>query len=124
MAAKYLLDSTVLIDHLNGIPQATEWLAHLKDDEGVISVITRAEVLAKAGDQWDEVRGFLTEYDCLSLGPDEADIAAGLCNTYKIKLPDAFQAALAQNENLTLVSRDQADFTKLPDLNFKIPYKI
>ncbi len=124
MTAKYLLDSTVMIDSLNGVTQAKDWLSRLGDDEGVISVITRAEVLSKAGDQWDAVREFLNEYNCLTIGIDDADIAAGLRNTYKIKLPDAFQAALAQNNDLTLVSRDQTDFTKLPDLNFKIPYKI
>ncbi len=124
MTAKYLLDSTVMIDSLNGVVQAKDWLSKLGDDEGVISVITRAEVLSKAGDEWDAVREFLNEYNCLTIGMDDADIAAGLRNTYKIKLPDAFQAALAQNNDLTLVSRDQTDFKKLPDLNFKIPYKI
>lgn len=122
--AKYLLDSTVMIDSLNGVAQAKDWLSKLGDEEGVISVITRAEVLSKAGDQWDEVREFLAEFNCLTIGMDDADIAAGLRNTYKIKLPDAFQAALAQNKDLTLVSRDETDFKKLPDLNFKIPYKI
>lgn len=124
MTAKYLLDSTVMIDSLNGVTQAKDWLSKLGDDEGVISVITRAEVLSKAGDQWDAVQEFLNEYNCLTIGIDDADIAAGLRNTYKIKLPDAFQAALAQNKDLTLVSRDETDFKKLPDLNFKIPYKI
>ncbi len=124
MTAKYLLDSTVMIDTLNGVVQAKDWLSKLGDDEGVISVITRAEVLSKAGDEWDAVREFLNEYNCLTIGMDDADVAAGLRNTYKIKLPDAFQAALAQNKELTLVSRDEADFKKLPDLSFKIPYKI
>ena len=124
MPAKYLLDSTVLIDHLNGISKATEWLSKLGTDEGVISIITRAEVLVRAGDKWEEVAVFLDEYNCLPIGPDEADIAAGLRNRHHIKLPDAFQAAVAQNEELTLVTRDTTDFKKIPDLEVKIPYQL
>ena len=124
MPAKYLLDSTLLIDHLNGIRQATDWLSKLDDDEGLISVITRAEVLVKASDQWEAVSAFLDQYVCLPIGPDEADIAAGLRNRFHIKLPDAFQAAVAQNEELVFVTRDITDFKKIPDLEVKIPYTL
>ncbi len=124
MPAKFLLDSTILIDHLNGIRQATEWLSKLEEGEGCISVITRAEVLVKASDKWEEVSALLDEYDCLPIGPDEADIAAGLRNRHHIKLPDAFQAALAQNEEIVLVTRDATDFKKIPDLEVKIPYHL
>ena len=124
MTAKYLLDSTILIDHLNGISQATEWLSKLENNEGAISVITRAEVLVRAGDKWEELTAFLDEYNCLPISPDEADIAAGLRNRYRIKLPDAFQAALAQNKEVVLVTRDTTDFKKIPDLEVKIPYHL
>lgn len=124
MPAKYLLDSTVLIDHLNGLKPATQWLSGLRQDDALISVITRAEVLTKAGEKWDEVSAFLDEYDCLSIGPDEADLAAGMRNRYRLKLPDAFQAVLAQSEELSLVTRDAADFKKIDDLRVLIPYKI
>lgn len=45
MKPAYLLDSTVLIDHLRGIEEATNWIRTLRDGEAVISVITLAEVL-------------------------------------------------------------------------------
>jgi predicted nucleic acid-binding protein len=122
--AKYLLDSTILIDHLNGLKPATQWLSGLKQDEAMISVITRAEVLTKAGDKWEEVAALLDEYDCLSIGPDEADLAAGARNRYRLKLPDAFQAVLAQNEELSFVTRDAGDFKRVDDLRVLIPYKI
>ena len=121
---KFLLDSTILIDHLNGIGRATEWLSKLHPDEALITVITRAEVLVKAGDKWEQVAAFLDEYDCLSIGPDEADLAAGLRNRYHIKLPDAFQAVLAQSQDLTLVTRDATDFKNIENLEVKIPYHI
>ena len=124
MPAKYLLDSTILIDHLNGISQATEWLSKLENDEAVISVITRAEVLVKAAEKWEEISAFLEEYNCLPIGPDEADKAASYRNRYRIKLPDAFQAALAHNQELILVTRDAGDFKKIEDLETKIPYQV
>ena len=46
MKPVYLLDSAILIDHLRGIPDATKWLQRLHEGEAVISVITRAEVMA------------------------------------------------------------------------------
>lgn len=124
MSAKYLLDSTILIDHLNGIRQATDWLASLKPNEAMISVITRAEVLSKAGDQWEEISYMLDQYGCLPIGPDEADLAAGLRWKYSIKLPDAFQATLAKNEELIFITRDTVDFKKIDDLKIKIPYQL
>jgi hypothetical protein len=122
--ARFLLDSTILIDHLNGIKKATDWLAALSPDEATISVITRAEVLVKAGDEWEKVAAFLDDYSCLAIGPDEADMAAGIRNHYHIKLPDAFQAAIAKIQKITLVTRDTTDFKKIEDLEVKIPYQV
>lgn len=122
MSAKFLLDSTILIDHLNGIKKATDWLAALRPDEATISVITRAEVLVKAGEEWEKVSALLDDYRCLSIGLDEADMAAGIRNHYRIKLPDAFQAALAKIQELILVTRDTTDFKKIEGLEVNIPY--
>ncbi len=122
MSAKFLLDSTILIDHLNGISAATTWLSKLEPDEALVSVITRAEVLVRANEKWEEVNAFLDDYNCLAIGIDDADMAAGLRNKYHVKLPDAFQAALALREALTLVTRDVHGFEKISDLEVKIPY--
>ncbi|MFW5802853.1 MAG: hypothetical protein ACOCWJ_02950 [Verrucomicrobiota bacterium] len=48
MNPKYLIDTVILIDQLNGIPAATEWLRNRKPGEAVTSLITRAEVLVGA----------------------------------------------------------------------------
>jgi predicted nucleic acid-binding protein len=124
MSSKYLLDSTVVIDHLNGIEAATRWFASISPEETKISSVTRAEVLSKAAENWEAIQAFLDEFSCLPVTVDEADLAAVLRNKHRIKLPDAFQAALAMNEDLTLITRDESDFKKIPDLNFKIPYKV
>ncbi len=41
-----LLDSVILIDHLNGINQATRFILELDPAQTAISVITRTEILA------------------------------------------------------------------------------
>ena len=43
---KRLLDSVILIDHLNGIDKATRFILKLQPEQTAISVITRAEILA------------------------------------------------------------------------------
>jgi hypothetical protein len=39
-------------------------------------------------------------------------------------LPDAFEAILAQNEEVSLVTRYAADFKKVPDLQVVVPYHL
>lgn len=41
----FVVDTTILIDHLRGRPEAREWLLNHQTDGLTISVIARAEVL-------------------------------------------------------------------------------
>lgn len=122
MKAKFLIDSVILIGHLNGISKATNWLS--KNKNSYISVITRAEILSGADD--DEIHSIKTLLDsfvCLSIDSHSADKAAELRKRYGLKLPDAFQAALSILNNVTLVTRDRKDFKK--EMAFvKVPYKL
>jgi predicted nucleic acid-binding protein len=104
-----LLDSVILIDHLNGIRAATNYLA--TQEGGAVSVITRAEVLAGvvSGGQ-DAVTRLLDSYPTLSLDREAADQAAELRRKYRWRLPDAFQAALAAIHGLKLATRNTRDF--------------
>jgi hypothetical protein len=125
VTARYLLDTVVLVDHLNGVKAATAWLSTLEPDEAAISVVTRAEVLAGAEtDETDAVEMLLRRYRCLCLGSAEADTAAELRKAHRWKLPDAFQAALARLHNLKLVTRNTRDF---PPEHFDfvlVPYRV
>jgi hypothetical protein len=125
MKAIYLLDSAVLIDHLRGISPATDWLSGLKEAEAVISVITRAEVLA-GGSSGEEIVAFelCEQFACLPLTKETADHAAGLRRANGWKLPDAFQAALAIDHGLRLVTRNSRDFSEKKHAFALIPYKL
>jgi predicted nucleic acid-binding protein len=121
----YLLDSTVLIDHLRGIEEATKWLRRLRDGEAVISVITRAEVLC-GGTEEESLAAYelCEQFECLPLTKDVATRAAELRRKNGWKLPDAFQAAMAIRSSLKLVTRDERDFDVKKHPFILIPYRL
>ena len=104
-----LLDSVILIDHLNGISAATRYLESVT--EANISVITRAEVLAGITlTGLPDVKEWLDRYPTLAIDRQTADLAAELRRENRWKLPDAFQAALATQHGLKLATRNTKDF--------------
>ena len=122
---RLLLDSVIVIDHLNGIPAAGDYLrAHA--EEASISVITRAEVLAGFASEEEAApaAALLDRFPLLAIDGPIADTAARLRREVRWKLPDAFQAALAQRHGLTLVTRNTRDF--LPDRHrfVQVPYQV
>lgn len=122
---KLLLDSVILIDHFNGIPAATEYLESTGWN-AAISVITRAEVLTGFDDDAALAAGraLLDFYHTLIIDQPVADLAAALRKSKRWKLPDAFQAALAQHHGLRLVTRNTKDFS--PEIHdfVLVPYTL
>jgi len=120
-----LIDSAILVDHLRGIPQSSVWLRSLGEGEGVISVITRAEVLS-GGTEAESAAAFdLCElFPCLPLTRETADLAAKLRRSHRWRLPDAFQAALAMIHGLRLATRNSRDFNPKAHPFALIPYRI
>ena len=120
----YLLDSVILIDHFNGQPAATQFL--LDNRESVsISVITRAEVLT-GFDPVSEVqaKAFLSLFTTHALTIEDTDLAASLRREHRWKLPDALQAAMAINRQLTLATRNSKDFDPGRHAFVVIPYRL
>ncbi len=120
-----LLDSVILIDHLNGIDQATRYLDKLTCQTIAISVITRAEILTgiSSADK-PTVKLFLDQFKLLIIDKTISDLAADLRKEHGWKLPDAFQAALATHHKIKLVTRNSKDF-KPSNHNFvEIPYQV
>ena len=121
---RYLVDSVILIDHFNGIDQATEFIAgHFPDL--TLSVITRAEVLTGFDQETRAmVANLLDRFPNLLVDEAVADLAAGLRREVGWKLPDALQAAMARCHGLSLATRDTRDFP--PDrYDFvTVPYEI
>lgn len=118
-----LLDSVIVIDHLNGVSAATRYLESVK--EASISVITRAEVLAGLTlSAVPAVTEWLDRYPTFAIDRRTADLAADLRRQYKWKLPDAFQAAVAQHQGLKLATRNTKDFPPHRHRFVVIPYSL
>ena len=120
---KRLLDSVILIDHLNGIEKATRFILELQPEQTAVSVITRAEILA--GLEEDDkklVVPLLDQYKLLIIDQPVADMAADLRRVHRWKLPDAFQAALALHHKIKLTTRNTKDFDPEKFDFVEIPY--
>ncbi|MBM4388404.1 MAG: PIN domain-containing protein [Deltaproteobacteria bacterium] len=114
-----LIDSVVFIDHFNGIEAATKYLRKTRKI-GYVSPITVAEVLAgMRGKARRLARRFLDCYDFAGMDREIADLAAELRQAEGWKLPDAFQAAVARYNGLSLATRNTKDFN--PD---KYPFVV
>lgn len=123
-AREFLLDSVILIDHLNGIPAATEFLRATRS-RSAISVITRAEVLCGfTEDEEDLGMAFLDLFPTLPLDRDAADMAGRLRRTGRWKMPDAVQAALAITHGLRLATRNTKEFPPERHAFVFVPYEL
>jgi len=120
-----LIDSVILIDHLNGIDKATNFVFGLDPDKTAISVITRAEILVGIDETQEAfVKSFLDQYRLLIIDKMISDLCATLRKEHGWKLPDAFQAALAQHHKIKLTTRNTKDFDPKKLDFIEIPYSI
>jgi predicted nucleic acid-binding protein len=105
--------------------RATIWLSGLREDEAVISVITRAEILC--GGEAKEIAAAVDlcgQFRCLAPTEKTADRAAELRRKYHWRLPDAFQAALAAEHGLKLVTRNTRVFPPHKHSFVFVPYAL
>ena len=117
-----LLDSTIIIDHFNGIKMATDFIIQ-HQTQIFLSVITRAESLTGSDEHTiASATKFLNFFTTLPITVHEADIAATLRRTEKWKLPDALQAAIAKSHKLKFVTRNSEDFSINKYKFVMIPY--
>jgi len=119
-----LLDSVILIDHFNGIAQATRFIER-EHRRLSISSITRAEVLAG----FDEssvalAMALLDRFRFLPMDVAVADEAARIRRTSRLKLPDAIQAAFAVHHRLKLATRNVKDFPPARFTFVWVPYRV
>lgn len=120
-----LIDSVILIDHLNGISKATRFVLGLDPLQTAVSVITRAEILAGLDEEGQvNVRPLLDQYRLLIIDKPIADLAAQLRGKHGWKLPDAFQAALAQHHKTKLTTRNTKDFDPKKHDFVEVPYSL
>ena len=119
-----LLDSVIVIDHLNGIDKATAYLKKV-GERAHVSAITRAEVLSGFDSARSAtVRALLDSFSLVVIDRDVADLAAELRRTVRWRLPDALQAASATHHGLRLATRNVKDFPPKKFDFVTVPYSL
>jgi predicted nucleic acid-binding protein len=118
----YLLDSNVIIDILgNRIPaSATSRLKTFVDDGFFISVITKIEILGFSTGSAQlnkDYESFVDVANIYELTPAIVKQTIEIRKKVKIKLPDAIIAATALVHNLTFLTHNLSDFSKIPELD-------
>lgn len=122
VSTKVLYDTCILIDYLNGAPQAhTELECHA---DRAISIITWMEVMAGTSEVDESpIRTFLLSFRVLPLTQDVAEQSFTLRRQRKIKLPDAIIEATARVNDRILVTRNTRDFPA-EEPGISIPYAL
>jgi hypothetical protein len=118
-----VLDSTIVIDHLNGIAAA---MAVIEASEApAISVVTWIEVVAGLRDPASELRGreLLSTFAVMPLSEGVAEETARIRRERRLKLPDAIIWATARHHGLVLVTRNTRDFPA-DDPDVRVPYQL
>lgn len=120
---KVVLDSTILIDHLRGIPEAIKELG--RHASASISILTWIEVMAggRSAAEEETLKKFLADFDCIPLDAQVAQLAAAIRRQHKLKLPDAVIYATAQVRQATLITRNTRDFPENME-GVRIPYRM
>ena len=122
---KMLLDSVILIDHLNDVPPAISFIANLDVKKTAISAISYAEILTGVReDSIEKVKAFLNQYNFMDIDREIAEKAANLRRINRWKLPDAFQAALAIRHGVKLCTRNTKDFDPEKHAFVEVPYTL
>jgi predicted nucleic acid-binding protein len=129
MGKRYLIDTNIVRKYL-GEELSTRGLelvdTILDTSESNISVITRIELLGFSPDR-EELLQFIIQFIGysfeFSLSEDVIQKTIEIRKSIKIKLPDAIIAATALCHDLILLSDNDSDFGKIPNLRYINPRK-
>lgn len=119
-----IVDTSVLIDHLRGHPDARAVLLAAADrgDRLAGCVATKVEILSgMRSDEHQATRRLLDVLDWIAIDDDIAERAGALANQYLRSHPgidtvDYLTAATSQETNARLWTRNLKHFPMLPDL--------
>jgi len=128
MEIKFLLDSNAVIDFLGAkYPQeAMKFLKSVVDDIPNISIISEIEVLSYKTDEeeYKVLQNFCMDAVVLELSDEIVTKTIEVRIKHKLKVPDAIITATARVHNMTLITRNVADFGKIPSLSIINPWDL
>ena len=121
-----IIDTSVLVDYLRGLPLAIEFLDSIKLPH--ISIITWMEIIQGSRNKRDiKINSFfLSNFKVIKIDKQISNLTMDLMKKYKLKynllILDAFIAATAVNQNKKLITRNIKDFKFIKRLKIKAPY--
>lgn len=123
----HLFDTNILIYYFADAIPLTEVknVEQLFKSSFSISIITKIEFLGFekfTQNDFSQEREFLGHATVIPLTDDIADIAIDLRRKSRIKLPDAIIAATCLHSDLTLITRNEKDFSGIRDLTIYNPF--
>ena len=126
MEERYLIDTSAVVKYLNATfsPSGLNLMDRVIDSESTISLITEIELRV-----WEPTNvldkaiyeTFIDGSIVLDLNRDIVDQTIEVRKKYRLKLPDAFIAATAIINNLTLIADNDKDFGKVDILKYINP---
>jgi len=125
---RFLVDSNVLIDYLRGDETVANFGLSLIENknEVFISVITLYEILCgkditSSKEKKEKVEKILYLFPILEINTTTAQTGALLYKKYQLGIADALIAANALNHNCTLITRNTKHFSRIKEIEIKIP---
>jgi predicted nucleic acid-binding protein len=111
-----LVDTDVFVDHLRGAHRFRHGSHQVS-----YSVISRCELFAGHAVEEERVTRLLGPFQELGVDRAVAERAGRLRRARNIRVPDALIAATALEHGLTLVTRNQRDFSAVSGLQIRTP---
>jgi predicted nucleic acid-binding protein len=115
MEIEFLLDTNIIIYHLNGDEIASNFIDN-HFDRTAISFITYIEVLSfpfETEELENQVRQLMNSFKKISITKEVEEETIQIKRLKKIKLPDALIASISKIRQFTLVTRNEKDFKNL-----------
>lgn len=125
MGKAYLIDTSAYSKYLSGLlmPDKLDLMAEIVEQQSVISVITRIELLSwvtVVKEIESRVREFIGSSTVVDLSEPIIQQTVRLRRHYRgLKLPDAVIAATAIVNSLTLLSTNDSDFNRIAELSYQ-----
>ena len=117
MGTRYILDTNVILDFMgkNFSEKIQNAIAKIIDEEINISLITKMELLGFSNIE-QNLEDFVSCANVLALNDEVVNKTIELRRKHRKKLPDLIIASTAIVHNLTLVTRNIADFKNIENL--------
>ena len=123
MGTSFLIDTNVVIDFSHGLfsEKSKNFVASILNREPIISAITQIELLGFSVVS-PQIESFVHYTSIIGINDSVIEKTIEIRKRYRIKLPDAIIAATALTNNLTLLTRNVADFRSIDNLNVINPH--